>query len=93
MIGTSVTSFFVVSLVIALAGLPLARHILVWMDTPPDALPLAEAYLRIIFMGVPFLYMFASLSAILSAVNRAERDRAASPTSADAPISRPGGGP
>ena len=64
-IGTSVTSFFVVSVVIALAGLPLARHILVWMDTPPDALPLAEAYLRIIFMGVPFLYMFASLSAIL----------------------------
>ena len=64
-IGTSVTSFFVVSVVIALAGLPLARHILVWMDTPTDALPLAEAYLRIIFMGVPFLYMFASLSAIL----------------------------
>ena len=45
-IGTSVTFFFGVSLVIALAGLPLSRHILVWMATP-------------------FLYMFASLSAIL----------------------------
>ena len=64
-IGTSATFFFCVSLVIALAGMPLSRHILVWMSTPPDALPLAEAYLRIIFMAVPFLYMFAFLSAIL----------------------------
>src|SRR5690606_10311371 len=64
-IGPSVTFFFAVSVAIALAGLPLARHILAWMDTPADALPLAEAYLRIIFMGVPFLYMFSSLSAIL----------------------------
>ena len=64
-IGTSVTFFFGVSLVIALAGLPLSRHILVWMATPAEALPLAEAYLRIIFLATPFLYMFASLSAIL----------------------------
>lgn len=64
-IGTSATFFFGVSIAIALAGLPLSRHILVWMSTPPDALPLAEAYLRIIFMAVPFLYMFAFLSAIL----------------------------
>ncbi|RZA18331.1 MAG: MATE family efflux transporter [Lysobacteraceae bacterium] len=64
-IGTSVTFFFGISLLIALAGLPLSRHILAWMDTPAAALPLAEAYLRIIFMAVPFLYMFSSLSAIL----------------------------
>lgn len=64
-IGTSATFFFCVSVVIALAGFPLSRHILVWMSTPPDALPLAEAYLRIIFMAVPFLYMFAFLSATL----------------------------
>ena len=64
-IGTSATFFIGVSLVIAVAGLPLSRHILVWMDTPPEALPLAEAYLRIIFMAVPFLYMFSFLSAIL----------------------------
>ena len=44
-------------------------------------------------VGVHSSIVRASLSAILSAVNRAERDRIASPTSADAPISRPGGGP
>ncbi|HZW19152.1 MAG TPA: MATE family efflux transporter [Luteimonas sp.] len=64
-IGTSATFFFCVSLVIAFAGMPLSRHILVWMSTPAESLALAEAYLRIIFMAVPFLYMFAFLSAIL----------------------------
>ncbi|HET7125890.1 MAG TPA: MATE family efflux transporter [Lysobacter sp.] len=64
-IGTSATFFFGVSLAIALAGLPLSRHILAWMATPADAMPLAVSYLRIIFMAVPFLYMFAFLSAIL----------------------------
>jgi putative MATE family efflux protein len=64
-IGTSATFFLGVSIAIALAGLPLSRAILGWMGTPADALPLADAYLRIIFMAVPFLYMFAFLSAIL----------------------------
>ncbi len=64
-IGTSATFFLGVSIVIALAGLPLSRHILGWMATPPESLPLAEAYLRIIFMAVPLLYMFSFLSAIL----------------------------
>lgn len=64
-IGTSFTFFVAVSLSIALIGLPLSRHILVWMSTPADALPLAEAYLRIVFVAVPFLYVFAMLQATL----------------------------
>src|SRR3546814_13477153 len=65
-IGTSATFFFGVSLVIAFAGMPLSRPILVWMSTPAESLALAEAYLRIIFMAVPFLSMFAFLSAIVA---------------------------
>lgn len=64
-IGTSATFFIIVSLAIAALGLPLARHILAAIGTPADALPLAEAYLRIIFLAVPFLYLFAWVSAIL----------------------------
>ena len=64
-IGTSATFFFGVSIAIALIGMPLSRHILVWMSTPAAALPMAESYLRVIFMAVPFLYMFAFFSAIL----------------------------
>ena len=64
-IGTSATFFIGVSLVIAAIGLPLARHVLAWMSTPAAAMPFAVAYLRIIFMAVPFLHCFAFLSAIL----------------------------
>lgn len=64
-IGTSFTFFVVISLTIALIGLLLSRHILVWMSTPAEALPLAEAYLRIVFLAVPFIYVFAMLQATL----------------------------
>lgn len=64
-IGTSATFFLSASVLVALLGLPLSRHVLVWMGTPADALPYADAYLKLIFLAVPFLYMFAFLSAIL----------------------------
>ena len=64
-IGTSATFFIAISIVIAALGLPLSRHILAAIGTPGAALPLAEAYLRIIFLAMPFLYMFSWVSAIL----------------------------
>jgi len=64
-IGTSFTFFVAISLSIALVGMFASRRILIWMSTPADALPLAEAYLRIVFMAVPFIYVFAMLQATL----------------------------
>ena len=64
-IGTSATVFLTISLIVAISGLPLSRHILSWMGTPPTALPFADAYLKIIFLAVPFLYAFTFISAIL----------------------------
>ena len=64
-IGTATSFFLGVSCVVAVAGYPLSRHILAWMGTPDEALPLAEAYLRIIFMAVPAMYLFASVTALL----------------------------
>ncbi|TZF91341.1 MATE family efflux transporter [Cognatilysobacter lacus] len=64
-IGTSATFFIGLSIVIAAIGLPLSRHLLALMDTPPAALPFAEAYLRIIFLALPFLYAFTFITAIL----------------------------
>ena len=63
--GSSATFFGVVSVVIAALGYPLSRHILNWMGTPDAALPLAESYLRVIFLAMPLLYLFAFVSAIL----------------------------
>ncbi|MGQ4582190.1 MATE family efflux transporter [Lysobacter sp. F60174L2] len=64
-IGSAATFFLGISVLLAAIGLPLSRHVLVWMSTPEAALPLADAYLKVIFLALPFLYAFAFLSAIL----------------------------
>ncbi|QNN57229.1 MATE family efflux transporter [Diaphorobacter ruginosibacter] len=64
-LGSSATFFGAASVVIAAAGWPLSRRIMVWMGTPADALPLAEAYLQVIFLAIPLLYLFAFVSAVL----------------------------
>jgi Na+-driven multidrug efflux pump len=64
-LGTSATFFGVVSLLIALLGWPLSRHLMQWMSTPEAALPLAEAYLKVIFLAIPLLFMFSFVTAAL----------------------------
>ncbi|GAB2628233.1 MATE family efflux transporter [Novilysobacter erysipheiresistens] len=64
-IGSAATFFLGISVLLAAIGLPLSRHVLVWMSTPEAALPLADAYLKVIFLALPLLYAFAFLSAIL----------------------------
>ncbi|MCW0387588.1 Multidrug export protein MepA [Xanthomonas sacchari] len=63
--GTSATFFIGISVLIAAGGWWLARHLLAAMGTPAASLPLAEAYLRVIFLAMPLLYTFAFLSAAL----------------------------
>jgi len=63
--GSSATFFIGLSVAIAVAGWFLAPHLLGWMDTPAASLPLAEAYLKVIFLAMPALYAFAFLSAAL----------------------------
>ncbi|HVJ37469.1 MAG TPA: MATE family efflux transporter [Stenotrophomonas sp.] len=63
--GTSATFFFALSVAIAALGFWFSGHMLAAMGTPGEALPLAEAYLRVIFLAMPLLYMFAFLSAAL----------------------------
>src|SRR3546814_7733988 len=65
-IGSAATFFLGISVLLAAIGLLLSRHVLVWMSTPEAALPLADAYLKVIFLALPLLYAVAFLSAILS---------------------------
>ncbi len=51
--GTAVGLFAVASTVVAAAGYLLAPTILHLLATPPASVPLAEAYLRVIFIGMP----------------------------------------
>jgi len=64
-VGTSATFFAAISLAMAILGLVLCRPLLLLMRTPADSLPLAVAYMRVIFLALPFLYLYAFVMAVL----------------------------
>jgi len=64
-VGTSATFFIVASLLIAASGGIATAPLLAWMHTPPDAMPFATAYLRIIFAAIPFLFAYTFLMMVL----------------------------
>ena len=66
-VGTSATFFAGVSVVMAIAGLTLSPAILAAMKTPPQSMPLAISYMRVIFCALPSLYMYAFVMAVLRA--------------------------
>lgn len=55
-------------LLIAIPGSFLAGDMLMLLDTTTDMLPLSEAYLSIIFLGIPFLAVYNVYSAALRAL-------------------------
>jgi len=64
-VGTSATFFAGLSLVMSVVGLALCEPLLVAMSTPKDSLPLAVAYMRVIFLALPFLYFYAFATSVL----------------------------
>jgi putative MATE family efflux protein len=54
-VGTSAVFFLGVSLTMSALGFALAQRLLDWMQTPADVMPLALAYMRIIFLALPFM--------------------------------------
>jgi putative MATE family efflux protein len=63
--GSAATFFIGISVVIALLGQAISQPLLTAMGTPAASLPLADAYLRVIFLAMPLLYAFAFFSAAL----------------------------
>src|SRR5471032_2640532 len=64
-VGTSFSFFVGMSVLVAVFGLALSGRLMTLMRTPPDALPLAVAYLRIIFLATPFQFAYIFLMMIL----------------------------
>ena len=62
--GTALISFLVLSLLLGLFGLVFSRQIMIWLRTPADVLDMAALYLRIYFVGLPFLFMYNILSSM-----------------------------
>jgi putative MATE family efflux protein len=64
-VGTSATFFAAISVFMAIAGLVLCEPLLIAMKTPGDSLRLAVAYMRVIFLALPCLYMYAFVMSVL----------------------------
>ncbi|MDU0206435.1 MULTISPECIES: MATE family efflux transporter [Paenibacillus] len=64
-VGTSTVFFLILSILVAAFGLLFSTTILTWMNTPPDVKDLAVVYTRILFAGVPFMFGFNLIMAIL----------------------------
>jgi putative MATE family efflux protein len=64
-VGTSAVFFLGLSLAMSLLGFALTQLLVAWLRTPPDALPLALTYMRIIFLALPFMGGLFFLMAVL----------------------------
>ena len=71
-IRTALTVFLVTSIVLGSVGLLLGRQIMAALNTPFDVLGDATVYLRIYFLGLPFLFMYNILSAMFNALGRSQ---------------------
>jgi putative MATE family efflux protein len=64
-VGTSATFFAAISVVMVIIGVEMCEPLLVAMSTPAYALPLAVAYMRVIFLALPFMFMYAFVMSVL----------------------------
>jgi putative MATE family efflux protein len=64
-VGAGTTFFVVASLAIAACGGIATGPLLAFLQTPPDAMPFATAYLRIIFVAIPFMFACTFVTMVL----------------------------
>ncbi|SDC53127.1 putative efflux protein, MATE family [Paenibacillus sp. UNCCL117] len=64
-VGASALFYVLLSVLIAAAGLLLSTRILHWMQTPADSMDYALGYIRITFIGIPFMFFFNFVMTIL----------------------------
>lgn len=72
-VHTSITLALISGLVMALAGVFLARFALNLMGTPNDVIDQSVLYMRIYFLGMPFFMLYNYGAAILRAVGDTKR--------------------
>ncbi|HEY2591635.1 MAG TPA: MATE family efflux transporter [Steroidobacteraceae bacterium] len=64
-VGTSTSFSMAISAVMAAVGWIICEPLLRVMQTPAEALPLAVAYMRVIFLYLPFLVMYIFATSVL----------------------------
>ena len=72
-VHTSMVVAVISGFIVLIVGLLVSRGILEWMNTPEDVLEQAVLYLRIYFLGVPFMMIYNFGAAILRSVGDTKR--------------------
>lgn len=69
---TAYIAFFSVSVVLGLFGFFAGHRIMVLLNTPDDTIGLASTYLRIYFLGLPFIFIYNVTSAMYNALGKSK---------------------
>ena len=67
---TALITFLGVSVLLGIVGLLFSRQIMVLLQTPDDVIDMAAEYLRIYFLGLPFLFMYNIFSSMFNALGK-----------------------
>lgn len=67
-ISTAMITFLVTSIVLGIFGIAANRQILSALHTPDNIMPEATLYLKIYFIGLPFLFMYNILASVFNAL-------------------------
>ena len=71
-VSTSLISFFILSIVLGSFGFGFSRFMMSLLQTPNDILDEAVLYLRIYFIGFPFLFMYNILSTMFTSIGESK---------------------
>ena len=72
-VQTSMTFAFIFGIVLMILGLFLSRNFLIFLGTPDEILDPATLYLKILFIGIPFVVVYNFGAAILRSIGDTER--------------------
>ena len=71
-VSTSLLSFMILSIVLGILGFCFSRSMMRALQTPDDILDAAVLYLRVYFVGFPFLFMYNILSTMFTSIGESK---------------------
>ena len=71
-VSTSLISFLVLSILLGVTGFCFSRSMMGLLQTPTDILEEAVLYLRVYFVGFPFLFMYNILSTMFTSIGESK---------------------
>lgn len=71
-IFTSFIAFFLLSIALGLIGFLFGKTFMLWLKVPSDILEMSVIYLKIYFLGLPFLFMYNIIANLFNALGKSK---------------------